>query len=322
MHWLDRASGLALARTPGDRRVFRDGWGDEDDLEWFREIAGTEPPIADVPITVQPATADGAVVATEIEFDSPIAERLPERARRARARILTTREGTQRVVVLMAAWNDHDYRTRMTLAELLLSRGIGVAMLENPFYGSRRPVVDDPQPMRDVATFGLMGRATVLEGRVLAKHLHDVGHTVGISGFSMGGNMAAFVASMVPFAVASAPLAAAHSPGPPFVSGILGVTVDWEALGGDDPDTRARLEEHLLLASVTRFDPPLRPDAAVMVAGTVDGYVPTAAVQAVHRHWPGSELDWVNVGHGALIWRRKERLVDGITRSFARLADG
>ncbi|HSG79987.1 MAG TPA: alpha/beta hydrolase family protein, partial [Acidimicrobiia bacterium] len=89
-----------------------------------------------------------------------------------------------------------------------------------------------------------------------------------------------------------------------------------------DLETRRRLEEHLLLASVTAFPPPIRSDAAVMVAGTVDGYVPTAAVQAVHRHWPGSELDWVNVGHGALIWRRKDRLVEGIVRSFDRLDDG
>jgi hypothetical protein len=302
--------------------VFRDGWGDPDALAWFREIAQTAPPIADIPITEHPATANGETVITDLEFESPVADHLPEAARRARARVITTREGTRRVALLMAAWNDHDYRTRMTLAKLLLDRGIGVAMLENPYYGDRRPDPDDPQPMRDVATFGTMGRATVLEGRVLARYLHDAGHTVGVSGFSMGGNMAGFVAAMVPFPVAAAPLAASHSPGPPFVAGILQVTVDWEALGGDDPDTRRRLEEHLLLASVTAFPPPIRSDAAVMVAGTIDGYVPTAAVQAIHRHWPGSELDWVNVGHGALIWRRKERLVEGIARSFDRLGDG
>ena len=302
--------------------MFRDGWGDPDVLAWFREIAQTTPPIADVPITESPAAANGETVVTDLEFDSPIAEHLPEPTRRARARVITTREGTERVVLLMAAWNDHDYRTRMTLAKLLLSRGIGVAMLENPFYGGRRPDPDDPQPMRDVAAFGTMGRATVLEGRVLARHLHEAGHTVGVSGFSMGGNMAGFVAAMVPFPVAAAPLAAAPSPGPPFVAGILAITVDWEALGADDLETRRRLEEHLLLASVTAFPPPIRSDAAVMVAGTVDGYVPTAAVQAVHRHWPGSELDWVNVGHGALIWRRKDRLVEGIVRSFDRLDDG
>ena len=321
MHWLDRASALALARTPEPRRVFREGWGDPDDLAWFREVARTTPPIADVPISVLPSSIDGDTVVTDIEFGSPV-DRLPDRTRRARARIITTPSATERVTLLMAAWNDHDYRTRMTLAKLLLERGIGVAMLENPFYGDRRPDPDDAQPMRDVSTFGMMGRATVLEGRVLAKYLHDEGHVVGVSGFSMGGNMAAFVSAMLPFAVASAPLAAAFSPAPPFITGVLQATVAWEALGADDQDTRDRLEEHLLHASVLAFPPPLRSDAAVMVAGTVDGYVPTAAVQAIHRHWPGSKLEWVNVGHGALIWRRKERLVDAIELAFDRLANG
>jgi hypothetical protein len=302
--------------------VFRDGWGDPDGLAWFREVAQTSPPIPELPVLARPGVRDGDAVITDVEFESPIAERLPEAARRARARIVLPTEGADRITLLMAAWNDHDFRTRMTLARLLLERGIGVAMLENPFYGSRRPDPEDPQPMRDVATFGAMGRATVLEGRVLAKYLRDAGHTVGVSGFSMGGNMAAFVSATLPFPVASAPLAASHSPGPPFVTGILSVTVAWDALGGNGAATRARLEEHLLLASVTAFPPPARSDAAVIVAGTVDGYVPTAAVQAIHRHWPNSELDWVNVGHGALIWRRKDRLVDGIVRAFERLCDG
>ena len=322
MHWLDRASALALARTPESRRVFRDGWGDPDDLAWFREVARTEPPIPDVPIEATQPTPLGDLVTWDLTFESPLADRLPEPTKRARARVLAPGPDTERMVVLMAAWNDHDFDTRATLAERLAARGIGSVMLENPFYGDRRPDPDDPQPMRTVAVFGTMGRATVLEGRVLARHLHDLGHTVGVSGFSMGGNMAAFVAAMAPFPVAPAPLAAAHSPAPPFVTGVLQTTVAWEALGADDRRTRRRLEEHLLLASVTAFDPPRRSDAAVLVAGTVDGYVPTAAVQAVHRHWPGSELDWVNVGHGALIWRRKDRLVDGIVTALDRLGDG
>ncbi len=270
----------------------------------------------------RPRRRAGSTVIQDLAFESPLAGRLPERARTARARLVTTAEGTERVVVLMAAWNDHDYRTRLTLVRLLLERGIGAAMLENPYYGDRRPDPEDPQPMSDVATFGTMGRATVLDGRVLADHLRRAGHTVGVSGFSMGGNMAAFVAATLPFPVAASPLAAAYSPAPPFVDGVLGVTVAWDALGGDTDDTKSRLEEHLLHASVLAFPPPLRSDAASLVAGTVDGYVPTAAVQAVHRHWPGSSLDWVNIGHGGLIWRRKSRLVDGITASFERLEQG
>jgi pimeloyl-ACP methyl ester carboxylesterase len=56
------------------------------------------------------------------------------------------------------------------------------------------------------------------------------------------------------------------------------------------------------------------------MAGTVDGFIPTAAVQRLHRHWPGSRLDWVHAGHGSLMWRRKDRLVNTIEDSFDRAA--
>ena len=44
-----------------------------------------------------------------------------------------------------------------------------------------------------------------------------------------------------------------------------------------------------------------------------------AYAQAVHRHWPGSEMEWVNGGHGSLLWFHRDRLVDAVVRSFERL---
>ena len=164
-----------------------------------------------------------------------------------------------------------------------------------------------------------MGRSAVLEGRVLADHLRRQGYRVGVSGYSMGGNMAGFLAAAMPFPVATALLAAPFSPGPPFLHGILRTTIAWEALGGDTPEVRDRLSEVLHSASVLRFPAPPHTRAAVLVAATRDGYVPTAAAQAVHRHWPGSEMEWVNAGHGSLLWFHRDRLVEAVVRSFERL---
>jgi pimeloyl-ACP methyl ester carboxylesterase len=122
--------------------------------------------------------------------------------------------------------------------------------------------------------------------------------------------------------VAAALLAAPFSPGPPFLHGILRHTIDWEALGGDTPEVRQRLSEILHSASILRFPAPPHTRAAVLVAATRDGYVPTASTQAVHRHWPGSSLEWVNAGHGTLLWRNRDRLVDAVVRSFERLHGG
>lgn len=319
MHWLDSISARALARIPPHKRVFRRGWGDADALAAYLKEAALSSPIPDLPVQEGPERPDDGLVVRDLTFESP-GRYLPEESRLVRARFVAPPGGTDRAVVLMAAWNDHGYQGRSKLAASLAASGIASAMLEQPFYGERRAVPGDEQPIATVAEFMWMGRSAMLEGRVLAGHLRRRGHRVGVSGYSMGGNMAGFLAATMPFPVAPALLAASFSPGPPFLHGILRHTVDWEALGGDTPETRERLSEVLHSASILRFPAPPHTRAAVLVAATRDGYVPTAAVQAVHRHWPGSLLEWVNAGHGTLLWFHRERLAEAVVRSFERLA--
>jgi hypothetical protein len=318
MHWMDRAAAAALRRLAAHRRVFREGWGDRDRIDAYLGRVRTLPPIADPPILERPARRSGHFVIRDISFESP-AEDLPPASRSARARVISSDEDPERIVVLLSQWNDHDYRARHRLARLLLDRGIAAVIPEHPYYGDRRPVAGVEQPIATVADFGPMGRAAVLEGRVLARHFHRAGYRVGVSGYSMGGNLAAFVGATVPFPVATAPLAGAHSPAPAFLDGVLRVSIDWDALGGDNPETDARLREYLGSATILDHPPPSHLRTAVLVAGTKDGFIPTAAVHAVHRHWPGSRLDWVNAGHGSMLWHRKDRLVGGIVDSFDRL---
>ena len=225
-----------------------------------------------------------------------------------------------RVCLLLAAWNDHGYRTRHQLARLLADRGIASVMLENPLYGDRRAEPTDDRPLATVSDFAIMGRAAVVEGRSLADHLHRQGYRVGAAGYSMGGNLAAFIGSMVPFPMAVAPAASPHAAGPAFLHGVLRLSVAWDAIDPDPQQARDRLSDFLHAASVLDWDPPGHLTAAVLVAGTVDGFVPTASVQAIHRHWPGSRMEWVTAGHASLLWRNKDRLADAIENSF-RLLD-
>jgi dienelactone hydrolase len=318
VHWLDGVSARALARTPPHKRVFRRGWGDPAALEAYLAEAAEAVPIAEVPVEAGPERSREGVVERDLAFPSP-GRHLPEASHPARARLLAPAEGGHRAVVLMASWNDHGYQGRAKLAADLTARGITCALLEQPYYGSRRADPRDEQPIATVADFMWMGRSAVLEGRVLADWLRRQGHTVGVAGYSMGGNMAGFLAATMPFPVAPALLAASFSPGPPFLHGILRGTIAWEALGGDTPEVHERLSEVLHSASILRFPAPPHSRAAVLVAATRDGYVPTAAAQAIHRHWPGSELDWVNGGHGTLLWFHRDRLVSAVVRSFQRL---
>ena len=141
---------------------------------------------------------------------------------------------------------------------------------------------------------------------------------MGVSGYSMGGNIGAMVGATAGHPVAIAPLAASHSPGPVFLEGVISNGIQWAALGGDDH--KDRLREWLGAASVLKLPIPDWTQAAVIVAARGDGFVPPSAVTALHRHWPGSELRWRRGGHATLLWRQRRALANAVADSFDRLA--
>jgi hypothetical protein len=242
---------------------------------------------------------------------------LPPPARTAAIRLIEPPGGTRRVCLLMAAWNDHGYDTRQQVADELVQRGIGSLILEIPYYGHRRVISADHQPIQTVADFARMGLGAVTEGRALLNHFRSQ-YQMGVSGYSMGGNIGAMVGATAGYPVAVAPLAASHSPGPVFLDGVISNGIQWEALGGEGQSDRLR--ESLSAASVLRLVSPDWTQAAVMVAALDDGFVPRPAVEALHRHWPGSELRWRPGGHATLLWRQRRVLADAISDSFDRLA--
>jgi hypothetical protein len=258
------------------------------------------------------------VIVRDITFDSPY-EALPDPVRTVRARWLTTHPEPERLVVLHPGWNDEAYATRMRLGRMLLGAGISSVMPVHPFYGDRRRSPDLPTPISTVSDFCLMGRGSVMEGRSLVKALSERGYTVGVAGYSMGGNIAGFVSTTSEVPVATAPIAASYSPGPVFKTGILRHTVAWEAFGGDTDDAVDELGHVIDAASILRFPALPHTAAAILLAATKDGFVPNATTLALHRHWPGSKMDWVTAGHGSLQWRHKDRIVATIVESFDRL---
>jgi len=318
VHWLDRAAELAAARTPPAKRPFNLGWGDEEVIAHYLANATTVPAVPSIDLSIRPARRSGEVVMRDIAFTSPH-DSLPEETRGVRARWVTAHPEPDRVVILHASWNDETYSTRMRFARDLLPRGIASILPQHPLYGDRSRRARSGSPVPFVSDFCLLGRGAVLEGRALARHLHDAGHQVGVSGFSMGGNIAGLVGTLVDFPVAIAPLAASYAAGPPFMSGLLRTTLPWGALGGETDENQERLSELVHAGSILNHPPAPHTRWAVLVAGTRDGFVPSAAVQAVHHHWPGSELEWVNAGHASLLLRFRSRLVDGIVRAFDRV---
>jgi pimeloyl-ACP methyl ester carboxylesterase len=188
-------------------------------------------------------------------------------------------------------------------------------MIEAPLYGARRVIPAPDQAIRTVADFALMGYGAVFESRALAVSMaRDT--RVGVTGYSMGGNLAALVSALMPLPVATAPLAASPSPGPVYLDGMLSRAVRWSALGG--PDAREALRTLLASVSVLELPVPAHTASAVLVGARRDGFVPPAATESLSRHWPGSELRWVDAGHGTLIGRHRDLLADAVRDAFVR----
>ncbi|NNC75857.1 MAG: alpha/beta hydrolase family protein [Acidimicrobiia bacterium] len=304
VHPVDRAAGVAFRRLPRHLRVFRDGWGAGLD-EWL-PLGGLPTEPDDLDISWGPAVLSKNVVGRHGTFLSH-ADHLPDVARTGHLYLVQPPGGYDRLVVLMAAWNDHGYATREGIAQLLTRRGIASVIPENPYYGKRRVFAN--QAIRTVVDFALMTQGAVNEARSLLLTFANEATTLGVAGYSMGGSLAALVAATAPHPVRAAPLAASYSPAPVFVYGALSGAVEWIALG---PDGRDKLFKVLSTADVRDFPAPPLADRAVLAGANGDGYVPRDATEAIHRHWPGSQMRWFDAGHATLMLRRKELLVEAI----------
>jgi pimeloyl-ACP methyl ester carboxylesterase len=291
--------------------LFTDGWGD---ARFLATVSNGMPLAVDAtaPVvsweseerSVRGARQDGT-------FESPYGG-LPAGVRRARVRWLRSAgQHARAVCVVLAASRDEGFRLRTWLFAPLLAEGIDLFLLENPFYGSRRPHGQRGAWIRTVSEQVQMNIATVEEARALLAYAEQVGYRqAAVAGYSMGGYMAALTAAATRAPIGVAALAAGASPAPVFTGGAHCRSISFRALGGSsDRVARERLARVLEVASARRFPPPARPTAAVILACARDGFVPISEAEALHAHWPGSELRVVGgAGHLSAIFIEASRL--------------
>jgi dienelactone hydrolase len=319
MHFLDLAFGFA-ARGP---RFFADGWGDRALCDAIDPVALAGGRIPLLPVALRrPGRALGGFL-FEGTFESPEA-RLPDCARRARIRMLLPDGDPRAVVVHLAASGDQGFAVRLRFAAPLLARGIGAIVLENPLYGARRPHDQVGPAVRSISSLHVMGAATFQEGRALLRWIRDTLGVplAGVTGFSMGGQMAAMVGASVPFPVAVVPVAATCSPDSVLRDGVLRHVAHWPALveEGEDPDAARRaLLAHLARFSVTTLPPPACTDAAIVVGTASDGIVPPSEMRRIAEHW-GAELRWIDGGHVSAVLRHQGVMREAIADAVDRLA--
>lgn len=310
MRWLD----LVHARYHNDGKFFSQGWGDRNILAQSL-IQRARPAAADVTSTGEDQLAQ------ILRFPSPRASELPHESKIADALFILPDGWDQDtpVCVQLAATGDEGFEARQKfVAEPLASKGIGSVILENPFYGTRRPPDQDGTYVRTVSDLWLMGLAVVAETRAILAWLRQQGFlNLGVTGVSMGGAMVSQAAALTNEPLAVCACIAPHCATPVFLEGVLSKYVDWEALGG--VGAREALALQLDSTDLRYFPPPYRPDCTIWLAAKRDAYVDPDSSSLTAKAWPSSQLRWLNNGHvGTTMFHRGDYL-QGILDSFALL---
>ena len=298
MHWMDQLYAWAVGRP----RFFAGGWGDMRAVDELLELLRVPRDPAPIRPALRRKTSRSAVAVFAGAFESP-ASGLPPESRTARFELyLPPRAAASPVCVHLASMGDEGFLRRRRIALPLVQRGLGALLLENPYFGARRPRAQEGTELSCVADQFVMNRATIEEARSLLGWLRAEGHaTVGVSGYSMGGSMAAYTAVCTPFPVAVVLAATGSSVAHLATRDIPSRFVHWEKLGCPTA-ARRRFGDALEAVALHRFPPPPDPSRAILLGCRGDGYVDPEGVGVLHRHWSGSTLRWLDTGHvGGLV---------------------
>ncbi|MDQ5986749.1 MAG: hypothetical protein CSYNP_02482 [Syntrophus sp. SKADARSKE-3] len=303
------------ARVSNRRLFFRQGWGD---LTPIREVQanGYHPgPTKKIDINWTGEMQTDGMIVRQGRFSSPFnSVDFPEESHMAHVEWVmpAISSSSTPVGIHFAATGDEGFsRRRTAFAKPLARVGIGSMILENPYYGLRRPAGQHSKMLRYVSDLWTMGVATIAEGRSLSKWLFDHGYEKQAAcGISMGGHMAAKVGLLSDIPMAVACIVAPHSAAAVFTEGLLKKYCAWDILnrklGGQNGNAYELMRELLALTDIQRLPVPRKPQWAVFIGARKDAYISEKSIRLLHEHWPGSRLRWIESGHvGAFLFYRK-----------------
>jgi hypothetical protein len=298
----DRLAG-AMGRIP---RLYADGFGDLEQLEQLVALVrDSDVRCEPGPIEVRwsgPARRRGPTTVRAGTFESPVPHHLlPPETRVGHVRLLLPPEPApgRPICLHLASTGEQGFTLRTLFATPLIRRGVAALLLENPFYGLRRPKAQFGCSLRTVRDQFAMNYTTVTEARCLLAWLRREGYTqIGVTGYSQGGMMTAFAAALTSFPLAAVPRGAADSAAPIFLDGGLSKSMNWPKLVDElGEQARSHFARCLEPVTVSHFPPPVDPTLAIIINARHDGFVPPEGAMALHRHWAGSELRWLDGGH-------------------------
>jgi len=142
-------------------------------------------------------------------------------------------ENKKRICLHYAPTGDHGYYRRDSFLAQPLAKdyNMGSIIVENPFYGSRKPKNQTRSSTRHVTDIFSMGCSLMLEGQFLFSWLESNGYgPLGISGVSLGGHNASLTAAVWQKPLAIIPCLSWSSAAHTFSEGILSSQCYWDIL--------------------------------------------------------------------------------------------
>nr|XP_027237374.1 protein ABHD18-like isoform X1 [Penaeus vannamei] len=229
-------------------KFFVRGWGKPENLRRifaFRKILSNREKCQHLvdknhPVTVTKETDNGDHILLEAEFVSPFVEHLPgllpKESEKAAFQFVypkTWRTHLKPTCLHLAGTGDHGFwRRRMLMAKPLLEEsGIASIMLENPFYGIRKPKDQLRSSLHNVSDLFVMGGCLVLESLAIFHWCERMGFgPLGITGISMGGHMASLAATNWHKPLPLIPCLSWSTASGVFTQGVMSGAINWEML--------------------------------------------------------------------------------------------
>ncbi|XP_059611116.1 protein ABHD18 [Phlebotomus argentipes] len=230
-------------------KFFCKGWGKPENLQRlfeFRKIISNRescsqlvPSNYPVEITKDEKTSECRVL--EGKFVTPFSLYLPglvpEESQDAHFQVILPHKWNEErfkpMCIHLAGTGDHYYWKRRTLAAkpLLKEGNIGTIILENPFYGVRKPKDQKRSSLHNVSDIFVMGGCLVLECLVLLNWCERNGYgPLGITGLSMGGHMASVAATNWHKPLVLVPCLSWSTASAVFTQGVMTQSINWDVL--------------------------------------------------------------------------------------------
>ncbi|XP_009687619.2 protein ABHD18 [Struthio camelus] len=229
-------------------KLFIRGWGKPEDLKRifeFRKIIGNREKCQklvskDYPVFVDKVEEQSDCKILEGHFISPLAHYvpgiLPVESLIARFQFIIPRRWNSKhrpVCIHLAGTGDHHFWRRRTLMARPMIKEACMAslLLENPYYGCRKPKDQLRSCLKNVSDLFVMGGALVLESAALLHWLEREGYgPLGMTGISMGGHMASLAVTNWPKPLPLIPCLSWSTASVVFTTGVLSKAVNWREL--------------------------------------------------------------------------------------------